>query len=341
MTPQIEEHCSEILNELKNGRVIPFLGAGVNLCGFDRTPGNGNLWEQKGWLPNGSELSRHLAHRFGYNDPTTDWDLMRVSQYASVVSGGGPLYDELQKLFARDYPRTSLHTLLANMPAPLRKAGCAAGLPLIITTNYDEVLESAFLLAGEPFDIVSYFIEREGVRAKFWHLPFASEHFQKRTAAASLDAAPWQVISPPNTYAELPVNKRTIILKIHGAVDRADKDQSSFVITEDDYIDFLSQMDFANPLPKMLAAMMKDTHFLFLGYGLRDWNLRVVLQRIWGAQKRSYNSWAIQLNPQTIDRKSWAKRNVDLIDMRLEEYVPLLEQAVTGLTTPVAQNPAP
>ena len=339
MTPEIAEHCRQILEELKNGRVIPFLGAGVNLCGFERTPGSADLWEKNGWLPNGSELSRHLAHRFAYNDPTTDWDLMRVSQYASVVSGGGPLYDELQKLFARDYPRTSLHTLLAKMPAALRQGGCPAGLPLIVTTNYDEVLESAFLLAGEPFDLVCYFIERENQRAKFWHLPHASEHFQKGAGAAALDTAPWQVILPPNTYAELPVNQRTIILKIHGAVDRADKDQSSFVITEDDYIDFLSQMDFANPLPKMLAAMMKDTHFLFLGYGLRDWNLRVILQRIWGAQKRSYNSWAIQLNPQTIDRKSWAKRNVDLLDMRLEEYVPLLEQAITGIAA--SPDPAP
>ena len=274
------------------------------------------------------------THRFTYNDPATDWDLMRVSQYASVISGTGPLYDELQKLFARDYPLTTLHTLLAKMPAALRQSGCAAGLPLIVTTNYDEVLEAAFLLAGEPFDLVTYFIDREGQRGKFWHLLHASEHYLKRADAATLAAAPWQLITPPNTYAGLPVNERTIILKIHGAVDRADKDQSSFVITEDDYIDFLSQMDFANPLPKMLAAMMKDTHFLFLGYGLRDWNLRVILQRIWGAQKRSYNSWAIQLNPQPIDRKSWAKRNVDLLDMRLEDYVPLLEQAVLGIAAP-------
>lgn len=339
MSPEITEHCRQIVEELKSGRVIPFLGAGVNLCGFERAPDVADLWEKKGWLPNGSELSRHLAQRFAYNDPATNWDLMRVSQYASVVSGEGPLYDELQKLFARDYPLTSLHTLLAKMPAALRQGGCAAGLPLIVTTNYDEVLEAAFLLAGEPFDLVSYFIEREDQRGKFWHLAHASEHFKKRAGAGTLEAAPWQLISPPNTYAELPTGERTIILKIHGAVDRADKDQSSFVITEDDYIDFLSQMDFANPLPKMLAAMMKDTHFLFLGYGLRDWNLRVILQRIWGAQKRSYNSWAIQLNPQPIDRKSWAKRNVDLLDMKLEDYVPLLEQAVLGIAAAPASAP--
>lgn len=332
MPSEIADHCRQIVEELKCQKVIPFLGAGVNLCGFPRVPDDDALWQKNGWLPNGTELSRLLARRFAYNDPTTDWDLMRVSQYASVTNSVGSLYDELQKLFARDYPLTPLHAFLARIPAHLRRAGFADGLPLIITTNYDEVLEAAFLAAGEPFDLVTYFMDRDGQLGKFWHLPQASEHFLKRTDADT-GAAPWQLITPPNTYAELPVNRRTIILKIHGAVDRADQDESSFVITEDDYIDFLSRMDFANPLPKMLAMMMKDTHFLFLGYGLRDWNLRVILQRIWGAQKRSYNSWAIQLNPQPIDRKSWAKRDVDLLDMRLEEYVPLLDEALAALPT--------
>ena len=31
-----------------------------------------------------------------------------------------------------------------------------------------------------------------------------------------------------------------MILKIHGAVNRADRNADSYVITEDDYIDFLS-----------------------------------------------------------------------------------------------------
>ena len=30
---------------------------------------------------------------------------------------------------------------------------------------------------------------------------------------------------------------------------------------------------------------MRDSHFLFLGYSMRDWSLRVFLQRIWGEQR--------------------------------------------------------
>ncbi len=339
---EFPEHCRQIVEEFKNGRVIPFLGAGVNLCGHPRTPGDAELWRKNGWLPSGVELSRHLARRFSYTDPQTEWDLMRVSQFASVMEGDGPLYEELQELFARDYPATPLHTLLARLPAILRAKGCNAGLPLIITTNYDQVLETAFDTAGEPFDLVSYFVERDGQRGKFWHLPNASDHFHALRAGPPdanppMEGAPWELIAVPNTYAALPVRQRTIILKIHGAVDRASFEQSSFVITEDDYIDYLARMDFSNPLPKKMQELMRYARFLFLGYGLRDWNLRVVLQRIWGEQRLRYQSWAIQVNPQEIDRRSWAERKVEILDMKLEDYVPKLTEAIEATTfTPPA-----
>jgi hypothetical protein len=72
---------------------------------------------------------------------------------------------------------------------------------------------------------------------------------------------------------------------------------------------------------------MSDSHFLFLGYSLRDWNLRVILQRIWGQQALDLKSWAIQreqLNSKLseIDRKLWADRgDVDLLYVPLDEYV--------------------
>ena len=339
MSPELTDHLEQITRELKQGRVIPFLGAGVNLCGFPRSEQDVELWKKKGWLPNGTELSRHLASRFSYSDPQTNWDLMRVSQFASVMEGNGPLYEALHELFGRDYPLTLLHQLLAGIPARLRAKGYNAGLPLIITTNYDEVLEAAFHAAKEPFDLVSYFVARSddagtNHRGKFWHLPNASEHFAARIAAgpgANLESAPWQVIATPNAYAGLPLRSRTIILKIHGAVDRAGMEQSSFVITEDDYIDYLARMDLANPLPKKLQELMKFARYLFLGYGLRDWNLRVVLQRIWGEQRLTYQSWAIQLRPQKIDRLSWAKRSVDILDLRLEDYTPALDAAIEAI----------
>jgi hypothetical protein len=87
-------------------------------------------------------------------------------------------------------------------------------------------------------------------------------------------------------------------------------------------------------VPVTLAAKLKKSHFLFLGYSLRDWNLRVILHRIWGEQKLTYKSWAIQLNPEPIERKFWNKREVDIFDVRLEEYVAALHERLQALSRP-------
>jgi hypothetical protein len=115
-----------------------------------------------------------------------------------------------------------------------------------------------------------------------------------------------------------------VILKIHGTTDRINTEGDSFVITEDHYIDYLTRTDISNLVPVTLAAKLRRSHFLFLGYSLRDWNLRVILHRIWGAQKLTYKSWAIQLDPEPIDREFWRKRDVDILNVRLEAYVAAL-----------------
>ena len=45
-------------------------------------------------------------------------------------------------------------------------------------------------------------------------------------------------------------------------------------------------------LPVGLAARLRRSHLLFVGYELEEWNLRVFLRRLWG-EERFYRSWAI------------------------------------------------
>jgi hypothetical protein len=114
-----------------------------------------------------------------------------------------------------------------------------------------------------------------------------------------------------------------LILKIHGAVsrNRVTGNDDSYVITEDDYIDYLAMVDPSEFLPAPVLAYLKRCYFLFLGYSLRDWNLRVILNKIWDSQRVGYNHWAIQLNPADVDERFWMKRGVDIIDRPLEEYI--------------------
>src|SRR6266536_140347 len=96
---------------LIRGPLIPRGGPWLNLCG--RPPDA--AWLPGAYLPSVGELARHLAERFDYPRDET-LDLVRVSEYAFVMSGSGPLYEELHQVFDADYAISPLHRFLAGLP---------------------------------------------------------------------------------------------------------------------------------------------------------------------------------------------------------------------------------
>jgi hypothetical protein len=314
--PELESHLPVLLQAMKAGKVVPFLGAAVNLCGrpHDRA------WQygQFDYLPSGSELATYLASNYGY--PIQEGakpDLLRIAQYVYVMSGEENLYEDLRNIFVGDFPPTSLHKFFAALPSVLRSKGYPRTTDslrrrlVIVTTNYDDVLERAFESVEEPFHLVTYVAERDK-RGKFLHWPAG-------------DKTGMTIIESPNTYLGLMADERPVILKIHGAINRAASARDSFVITEDDYIDYLTRTDLTSLLPVPLPAILQQSQFLFLGYSLGDWNLRAILHRIARDRRLSSRSWAVQLGPDEIDRKFWSKRDVDIINIDLKDYIDALD----------------
>ena len=232
-----------------------------------------------------------------------------------MMTGLGPLYAELRRVFASDYPPNAVHQLLAAIPRIVHQKGYPPHYPLIVTTNFDDLLERAYVQEAAPFEVVTYIAEGED-RGRFVH----------RMAGGEI-----RLIERPNEYREFSLDRCPVILKMHGAVDPMDPERDSFVITEDQFIDYLTRADFANLVPVTLAAKLRRSPFLFLGYGLRDWSMRVVLHRIWGEQRLVYKSWAVPLNPQPNDQEFWRNRDVDLLDVRLEDYIAALNDQLQAL----------
>jgi DNA-binding SARP family transcriptional activator len=253
-----------------------------------------------------ADLTAQLARRFDYSGNGDG--LPRIAQYVAVMKGSGPLYDELHALLDAEATPTPIHRFFASLPPRLRERGVPH--QLLVTTSYDLALEAAFLEAGEQFDVVSY-IASGPQRGKFCHI-----------APTGLG----QVIDLPNTYAsELSLEARTVILKLHGQVDRGpEREWESFVVTEDDYIDYLAHTGLGGALPVSLAAKLRRSHFLFLGYTMADWTLRVVLNRLWSDQPLTYRSWAVQPEPMPLEREFWRHRDVEVHELALEQYVGVL-----------------
>ena len=52
---------------------------------------------------------------------------------------------------------------------------------------------------------------------------------------------------------------------------------------------------------------------------MTDWNLRVVLNRLWGDHALSYRSWAVQPEAAALEREFWHRREVDVLELPLED----------------------
>jgi SIR2-like domain len=323
-----DDHFTRVAKRLLEGGMIPFLGAGANLC--DRGE---ETWQPgQPFLPAGGELAAYLAKEGLYPKPE-ERDLMRVSQYFEHEEGEDRLYRYLRDVFAPQYAPTSLHRFLARVARLLADAGTSQQL-LTLTTNYDDLMEMALVAEGLEYDVVWYEAKESSGDCfrKFMH------------RAPGKDP---EVVSLGNTYAGLNPEKleRPAVLKLHGYLDRQDATGDSYVITEDSYIDYLSRGDVSQLIPIAMRDRMARDSFLFLGYSLADWNMRVILNRIWASRTLKSRSWAVLLEPpdpndSKIEQTLWDSRNdVDLVFCGLSTYTQKLQARLP--TAAITSTPEP
>lgn len=298
-------HCNDIADAIREGRLVPFLGPGANLCGHDELKD----WEQIPYAPSDRELAAYLSGGSKIRDTR---ELVQISQDLELVSATD-LSRKLHQVLTKEFIATRLHSLLATIPSILRETVESPDYPLIVTSNYDDVLEREFKKHGEEYDLVSY-IARGKDRGKFSYTPFGGT---------------------PTTLTKtnrclLAFDERTVILKINGAVNRSDAKEDGFVITEDHYIDYLVEKNFFNLVPPKVGQKLRNGRLLFLGYRLRGWNLRIIMRRMWGEERFQDTCWAIE-DGAFKDEQYWKKRNVEVLGLGLQTFVEEIEKRLNPL----------
>lgn len=278
---------------LFEGQIIPFLGAGASLSGRPL----GVKWTDKtsGYMPTAGELAEHLARKVNFQAQGTP-SLVEVAQYYRAVAGDSRLKEELDSIFNRDYEPAKLHHFLADIPRPL----------LIVTSNYDDLIERAFESRNRPYDVVTYTTGQTSGETLLWRPYGRSEPLEVSSKKLDID-----------------LNAVTVIYKIGGSVDRQKSSRDSYVITEDDYIDFFTRMSKNQVIPNTFAEPLHDKMFLFIGYSLRDWNSRALLNRLEKELRRSKRSksWAIQYHSTPVEVGFWQSRRVEVYDISIDEFV--------------------
>lgn len=301
---------AQVARWLTEGDIVPFIGAGASRIGSAGEPR----------LPDGAGLAAELADAMAGAFPAeATSDLPKVAQYYEYnVFDRSALYELLYSRFEdeqRSLSPAATAKVLAAMPRENR--------PLfMITTNYDSMIERAFRQAQKPICVMTQNMRdpENGASVMRLILPDGAQRIERSNEFQWNDDA---VFPAGCAY----------LYKMHGSVhSRSPSEQDDIIITEDDYIDFITNSGgSSSPYfpPSSLNAAFKIRRFLFLGYSLSDWNFRAFLRvlevrnALSGQARRRH--WAIQRMPSRLDVGLWAHRNVSLYDGDLLDFLRRLE----------------
>lgn len=334
MILRLEPPYELIADALADGEVIPFLGSGAS-----RAIGSTETWspEHGDRFPTSEELAEFLAKKANYpregevapratvdrnagQTPTDKaWvpELRKAAQYVTLRAPRTRLEKYLDEIFTADHKPGPLHHYLAGIETPASRPF------IVITTNYDDLLEQAFDEAGKPYALIVHTTDHRLGEQLLLKLP--DHEFETRKA---------------NRISRAPENA-AVIYKMHGSVRRDGNQSGQYVITDDDYVDFLARMTRWSVIPALLNEPLKNRSFLFLGYGLEDWNLRVLLSQLADHQlqpreqdrdddrggeeeyapRAERRNWAIQKRPTLFDETYWRQKNVEVFDVTIGHFM--------------------
>jgi hypothetical protein len=286
---------------VEEGTVVPVLGSRV-----------------RGTLPDAAQLAAHLAARFNLDSGSLD--LAEVAQHVAIAEGPSFLYRAIKDALRLGPEPSEVHRFLARFPGRLAELGQPAQHQMLVSTNYDTALEQAFDVQGEPYDL-AVFMASAADKGKFVHVPWRGEP---------------RIITEASKYREFPIDpydelERTVIVKILGAAEGGEGEyrwDRSYVLTEDQYIDYLVTDQIGSVVPLQILNKLTSSHCLFLGYAMRDWSLRVFLKRIWQGRPLEDKSWAIEHEPDALEKDFWNSLHVELLAASPDEYAKQLDARV-------------
>jgi hypothetical protein len=343
------------VQKLMKGSIIPFLGAGASAYCADQAGGA---------PPSGARLSAQIAgeaglaigcNREGCGRPI--FDLARLaSYYQNCVSTRPELDDFLRMQISNPHFNPNpLHYLLAKMAAikPM----------LIITTNYDDLLEKAFDAPANhatpvPYDVVVSpcdalaYAEESNQDGQASEAFFGSEHAGSVYVRQGGDSCSDFVPIAPNLL-NLNLESRSVIYKIHGSVAYGNRWLGGFLIAEEDYARFLGRMDRGGIIPDAIISILRKKRkiqigparskvipvysLFFLGYSLSDWNLRVLLEELRlgrgsAGEEQHYAILRQQGVEAQVAQSLLRKKNIEPYDCDLKTFVDQMERSLNAET---------
>jgi hypothetical protein len=281
---------------IRSGNVIYFLGAGASgpLLGaefYEDIRRNNNI---PNFVRSRADIAQHLVDR----------------------NARSTLVSEIVDVMRKQFPKPSdIHQRFAALPDRMRAVNRAEPRLILITTNYDRGLESAFEERGAPHHLFVY--QPHGAyEGRFIH----------RTPAGEI-----RVIVRPENLHELE-DVQPVIVKMNGGPGLAPPLPDSFSVATRDFYQLAARIPGA--LPAFLVPELAVRSLLFLVHGLKEPDVEEVI-RFRCAQKDVGRSWALKWRPNATApdpslSRYWEQVGVDLLWGQIDACMTSIEQAIAS-----------
>lgn len=254
------------------------------------------LAKSEPYPPSAKVLANALATSSNYQALEWPRPLLPVSSYYQFTFDRRKLWDSLQAIFENKSSPTKTHELVARA-ARWHQNSAPYGEYLIITTNYDRLMELALDQLGVAYCVLTVDRDDYRVDARFSHsmqgwLGLGDQDYRDFVAQNQMRPSPelFSFSSHPKPVV--------MLFKIHGCLYPERNGSDSIVLSDEDYIDYLSHSGGNGLIPAALLPVMENTGFLFLGYSFRDWNIRGIYKTLVKKRhsRRSVRDYAVSLH---------------------------------------------
>lgn len=252
--------------------------------------------------------------------------LSNISQYFEYKIQRSHLWDTLQEIFHKERQATKIHNYLAKVAKYHTKKEIIKYHYLILTTNYDNLMEKALDECEVPYVVItldtSSQLSQQDQISRLYLQFSKSVNDRDKLIRETLN------ITPKNFALNTDQNL-AILFKIHGSLNINNAEElDNIIISDNDYISFIrKKLD--ESIPGIFIKIFKDSPFLFLGYSLGDWNIRSFFLKIQELRpdiaKTRIKDFAILTPLTNYDKSIFDIYNIDSYDVDLNDFIGGLE----------------
>lgn len=272
-------------------------------------------------LPSLASIVRAVISETGIG--TASASLLPAASYFEYVAERVALWELLQKVFETKRQSTPTHHMIARAAGNFLSIGPPDDY-LIVTTNYDRLMEVALEAANVPYyaltvqrtegplegkvavrlseNLQTYFAND----SKFRHFKQKSEE-QKTTE---------------NFYLKAP--KPIVCLhKIHGCLFPPAEAQDSIIITDEDYVWYINRdAREGGMMPAIVRTLLEQKGLLFLGYSFSDWNVRSHFKSMLKARagQKKLKDYAVIREVNPYESAFFRTRDISILETTLDRF---------------------